>query len=255
MGNFEKLVVLTVLFLAATILGISMHGDGEQRSDNPLGEAGDGTGALSSLVEQPKVEDSDPAPSQPEKPAEEPKRTVDPDPVVEAPAPVVETPEPIEASAPLIETDERSILVRTDGLVEPFQGSDYLYYTLQPGDNVFGLAERYYGARRYHELLRQANVGADLGVGDAIMVPRYDLLAEAVGHVAKQAAPAHEAPVEVPATTAKSRTYTVTEGDSLWTIAADAYGKGSRWGEIYQANRHQLDSEHDLKLGMELIIP
>ena len=34
--------------------------------------------------------------------------------------------------------------------------------------------------------------------------------------------------------------YTVQRGDSLWKIAKEQLGDGTRWGEIYQANRDAI---------------
>ena len=49
--------------------------------------------------------------------------------------------------------------------------------------------------------------------------------------------------------------YTVVEGDSLWSISLEAYGKGSQWGEIFKVNRDQMSNENDIKVGMVLRIP
>jgi LysM repeat protein len=51
------------------------------------------------------------------------------------------------------------------------------------------------------------------------------------------------------------KTYTVQAGDNLYKIAVRFYGKGSRWPEILEANRDQLRSERDLKIGMTLRLP
>ena len=41
------------------------------------------------------------------------------------------------------------------------------------------------------------------------------------------------------------RNHIVQRGDCLWYIAADRYGDGARWGEIYRANATQI-SDPDL---------
>lgn len=41
--------------------------------------------------------------------------------------------------------------------------------------------------------------------------------------------------------TVVGKTYTVREGDNLYKIARRLYGDGSRWREIYEANRGLLE--------------
>ena len=40
----------------------------------------------------------------------------------------------------------------------------------------------------------------------------------------------------------KSQTYTVKKGDCLWSIAKAAYGSGSKWKAIYEANKAVIES-------------
>ena len=51
--------------------------------------------------------------------------------------------------------------------------------------------------------------------------------------------------------------YTVKEGDSLWSIAADPanYGKATVWRRIFDANRDRMDAPDDLHAGLQLRIP
>jgi LysM repeat protein len=50
-------------------------------------------------------------------------------------------------------------------------------------------------------------------------------------------------------------TYTVESGDTLSKISQKVYGTTARWKEIFEANSKQLKNPHDLKVGMELVIP
>lgn len=60
----------------------------------------------------------------------------------------------------------------------------------------------------------------------------------------------------VPAAQASGKRHTVQAGDTLYSISTRYYGTGSRWRDIYQANRDQLKGENDkLRRGMELKIP
>jgi nucleoid-associated protein YgaU len=49
--------------------------------------------------------------------------------------------------------------------------------------------------------------------------------------------------------------YQVGKGDSLYSIAADLLGSGSRWRELYAANKATVASSYLLKPGQRLVIP
>ena len=54
---------------------------------------------------------------------------------------------------------------------------------------------------------------------------------------------------------ASSRTWTVADGETLWEIAEATLGDGSRWNDIFDANRAVLASTDLLPVGTELVIP
>ncbi len=56
-------------------------------------------------------------------------------------------------------------------------------------------------------------------------------------------------------TTGKGRTHTVVDGETLSSIAGKYLGSQARYQEVFQANRDQLKSPNDLKIGMKLAIP
>jgi len=76
------------------------------------------------------------------------------------------------------------------------------------------------------------------------------------------AAPAHEQTQPAPDTASPSRTYTVQPGDTLWRIATDHLGDGSRFTEIAdlnygvaQTDGHALTAAHWLTPGWQLTLP
>jgi len=76
------------------------------------------------------------------------------------------------------------------------------------------------------------------------------------------AAPTHEQTRPAPDTASPSRTYTVQPGDTLWRIATDHLGDGSRFTEIAhlnygvaQTDGHALTAAHWLTPGWQLTLP
>lgn len=49
--------------------------------------------------------------------------------------------------------------------------------------------------------------------------------------------------------------YTVQSGDTLWKIAASCYGDGSKYLQIFEANRNQLETPEHIVPGQVLRIP
>ncbi len=49
--------------------------------------------------------------------------------------------------------------------------------------------------------------------------------------------------------------YVVQQGDTLWLISAPVYATGSRWQQIYDANRDILDDPDRIQPGQVLLIP
>ncbi|MBT8064473.1 MAG: LysM peptidoglycan-binding domain-containing protein [Xanthomonadales bacterium] len=66
-----------------------------------------------------------------------------------------------------------------------------------------------------------------------------------------------EAPAEAPAVeqAEEGRTYTVQSGDTLWKIAEEMYGNGSKYTKIFEANTDQLDNPDRIFPGQKLKVP
>ena len=54
---------------------------------------------------------------------------------------------------------------------------------------------------------------------------------------------------------ASASSYTVEKGDSLWRIAAKELGSGSKWTEIYEANKETIRDPNLIYVGQVLTIP
>lgn len=53
----------------------------------------------------------------------------------------------------------------------------------------------------------------------------------------------------------KAKTHTVKEGDSLWTVAKQYTGDGSKYGELYKANKGKMTGPNRLRAGQVLALP
>ncbi|MBL6722000.1 MAG: LysM peptidoglycan-binding domain-containing protein [Planctomycetes bacterium] len=108
----------------------------------------------------------------------------------------------------------------------------YWVCTVQEGETLASLAERLYGAPERAVLLQRDNEGVEtLEAGQELLVCELD-----DGYTG-------------------ARTHVVQQGESLWSIAEAAYGKGWLHERIQDANADQLGAGAKLKPGMVLRLP
>ena len=129
-------------------------------------------------------------------------------------------------------------------------------YVVQPGDSMWTIARRWFGAGIRWREIADGNPDIDperLKVGQRLRLPaRDDTRTVSLNRAASISAATAMTPVPA----GSGRQYTVQAGDTLSTIAEDQYRSESRWREIYQANRTAIGGNPDrLKPGMKLRIP
>ena len=113
------------------------------------------------------------------------------------------------------------------------------HHVVRAGDDLWSLAERHYGDGREWRRIAAANPtiltgGPDkLQVGWRLAIPDLD----------------HDRLHE------GERAITVRHGDTLSSIAERELGAGSRWTEIFRANRDQLSDPDELPVGVRLLLP
>lgn len=278
MGQFEKIVVLAVLFTITVIVVASLSTQEEEPAVGPrLGvdlprevpaqPRGTLPGARLPLgteetTRPPAFAFETPAP-RPEAPRPElpPSPSIDPlgaDLVGASTPPAAEPGRGGGRSTLLLSADVAdpaaapadlpagTILVRSAGL-ERTPHRDFMSFEPRAGDTFASLAERFYGNSARAALLRLANEGRrELRAGEPILVPIFDL--------ARQE-PERPLATQLLPSTQGERTYEVQEGESLWAIAKKHYGTGSRWPEIFDANQDVLRSADAVRAGMRLRIP
>jgi len=109
-------------------------------------------------------------------------------------------------------------------------------HTVERGDDLWSLAERFYGEGREWRKIAAANPDVLTGGPDRL-TPGWRLLIPDV----------EQSP--------SSRTVVVQRGDSLSSIADRLWSDADRWPEVYEANRFQLDDPDVLPVGLALVLP
>ena len=116
------------------------------------------------------------------------------------------------------------------------------------GDSLSSLAKKHLGASDQWPRLFEANRNK-LKTADQIRVGmKLKLPASGDNHTNDLPATGHRQ-------TPSPQTYVVQANDSLFTIAGKLLGNSARWEDIYDANRKQLDSPDDIRVGQRLKIP
>jgi len=123
-------------------------------------------------------------------------------------------------------------------------------YIVQPGDNLWRIAARFYGNGMYWRQIYTDNVDVIRHPDRLRAGQRLKIYLTAGNGMAGTAAMAFNA--SMPAT---GNSYVVQPGDNLWRIAGKVYGKSTRWREIYEANRNVLSDPERIFTKQVLFIP
>ena len=181
------------------------------------------------------------------------------------------------------------------GTNTPTASSPLRSHSVQPGENYWTIAEKFYGTGTYYQALAEYNRSRippeQLRVGDQLLIPSREELERAYPHLCRPTTsprtdsssmpsgnisggqPSANGPLsgrENPLSSGVSdrkplqagnplpapRVYVVQEGDTLYEIARYLLGKPTRWVEIYELNKEVLGEEIEhLRPGTRLAIP
>lgn len=84
---------------------------------------------------------------------------------------------------------------------------------------------------------------------------RITIVNEPVSEPTEPEQPAEPEQPSEPSEPADSTTYVVVSGDSLWKIAQQFYGTGTKWNVIYEANQNIIQNPSAIWVGQVLTIP
>lgn len=117
-------------------------------------------------------------------------------------------------------------------------------YTVQAGDHLWAIAEKYYSSGYNWTDIAQANSlvnPSELAVGQELIIPDVQAKEPTV--------------VLAEVDSIEGSSYTVAEGDSLSKIALRAYSDIYEWEKIYEANLDKISNPSIIYPGQELTIP
>ena len=291
MGSFEKLVVLTVIFLSAVVLTISLNHQTdakegaspadvrrEQQSNLSNTPVVDLDAERSAQVETPVTEDAPEnnallsAEARPLEASEdaEPEALQNDNPFRPGANAAGATPQPPVSTVEVTQGRPQTVegkLITLEGLTaSPIAG--VFVYVPAEGDTWTKLSQRFYGSTRFQRSMMQDNEGYPLEPGRGIYV--YADPSVVTERDAFEAQPARDLPgssrpsgsgdvgevVENDSDQgATHRSYTVQDGDTLSSIAYDHYGRASLWRRIWDANLDVLPNPDDLRVDQVLRIP
>jgi len=143
-------------------------------------------------------------------------------------------------------------------------------YVVGEGDNLTFIAKKFYGSKAGNNINRIFDANRrflkspdEIYVGQRLIIPTLSaqapnkkissVLASPMLKKVKSIGKRH---LSADGRQAKqSGWYVVREGDSLWRIAAERLGNGSRYSEIAELNADILDDENSLSVGTHLKVP
>ncbi|WP_460818639.1 LysM peptidoglycan-binding domain-containing protein [Nocardioides korecus] len=125
---------------------------------------------------------------------------------------------------------------------EPHQAPT-IKVNVERGDTLWSIAEQHLAAGERWREVAELNRGREMSDGSTFddartILPGWTLLL----------------PSSAPRPVAEE-VVTVQRGDTLWELADDAYGDGSKWPRVYEANDERIEDPHWIHPGQQLVVP
>ena len=129
-------------------------------------------------------------------------------------------------------------------------------YTVKDGDALWQIALQKYGNGNMMQEIMKANKIVDpnsITVGQVLVLPSPNPTLMAQTGTPSPTPQGQISAIQTKQVTITGDKYTIQDGDGIWTIAERAYGDGSMWQKIVQANN--LKEPYNLEVGKTLSIP
>lgn len=176
--------------------------------------------------------------------------------------------EAIAAAAQAVAAKDESYKTDANGAIPP------KIYVVDEGDTLAVIARKFYGSKEGGKKINIARIfdanrkllksPDEIGVGQKLIIPPLLASVPDKGKIANVLSETEFTKVESIGKrhllangrqAEQNSGYVVREGDSLWQIAAEQLGNGSRCSEIAELNAGVLDGEDNLSVGMRLKMP
>ena len=152
----------------------------------------------------------------------------------------------------------RTLGTRTGNLHVPRGLDSAIRHTVLKGETLTKIARRYYGNGDHWRTIAQANpskvtLDGQVRVGAVLDIPKRD---DAVLNLDLVPAGSERLiQVDLPRVNRADQTIEVVPGDTLSELAATHLGSASKWRDLLEANRDQIDDAQSLRVGMKLRLP
>lgn len=133
-------------------------------------------------------------------------------------------------------------------------------HTVDEGESLYAIAQRYYGNGNLWPELAKANAGkvnseGHVLIGAELVIPARDGSPLSIPSAQTQQTRTAQAPTTQAATNEQFGTYVVQKGDTLSEISQELMGTVRRMNELIKINGDQINDADDIRVGMKLRYP
>jgi len=148
---------------------------------------------------------------------------------------------------------------------EPVRLAGPKTYVVQDGDRLSDIAKKFYGQVEGNRLVninrifeanrRTLKSADDIYIGQKLVIPPLPGSTQSGDNSSIFSGQLFERVKSIGSRSESTKWYVVKDGDSLWNIAAEQLGQGTRYTEISKLNTDILIDEDSVRAGMRLRLP